>query len=64
MKKKSYKAIINIGTSKGNMVGIKFNKKYDDITFIDILKRVKRKFGKMGTSIHGWCDVTKSHPRP
>ncbi len=53
------KTIINIGTSLGNIVGIKIDKPFDDINYTDdIVPIIKKRFPNKGYSVHGWCDVT------
>ena len=51
------KTIVNIGTNKGNIVGIEFNKAFDDIVVREILDVVYEKFG-YEVRLQGWADVT------
>ena len=53
------KTTINIGTSRGNMVGIEIDKPFNEIRYADILKIVTEKFKDAnGARIDGWCDVS------
>lgn len=53
------KTIVNIGTDKKNIVGVIFEKPFQDITYQDIIKVVRDRLGTSGKyNIHGWCDVT------
>lgn len=45
---------INIGTNKGNIVGIEIDKEWKDITMKDIKLLAKEKFGEIPKVIHGW----------
>ena len=48
---------INIGTSKGNIVGHKIDKEFSDITHDDIRAIVEKK--RCGADIWGWCLTPK-----
>jgi hypothetical protein len=51
--------IINIGTDKENIVGVKVKKHFRDITYQDIKEIVIKELGTLdGNNIQGWCDVT------
>jgi len=47
-------ATINIGTSKGNIVRVKINKRFKDITTADIFEQVIKVYPD-GARINGWC---------
>lgn len=49
-------AEINIGTTKGNIVGVTFNKPFNEITFKDVMQVVYEKYGKAEkVQLIGWC---------
>lgn len=50
--------IINIGTKKKNVMGIRFFKVFNDISYEDVLSAVKDELGPGPHVIHGWADVT------
>lgn len=51
--------IINIGTTKGNIVGVKFQKKFNDITYHDVMVLVLDKYGDdEKVIIVGWCKIS------
>lgn len=55
---------INIGTNKKNIVGVEFNKKFEDITIQDIYDVCLKEFGNINKlMIIGWCDVTHDNPK-
>jgi hypothetical protein len=50
--------IINIGTSKKDIVNVKLDKEYNDICFKDIIDVVKKELGDIrGIKIFGWGEV-------
>ena len=52
-------AKINIGTTRGNIVGVEIDKPFKDITLKDIHAKVIEKFGTtQAICVHGWADVT------
>lgn len=55
------KTKINIGTSKGNIVGVEFDKPFSEINAQDIYVKAYKKFGK-NVFVEGWCDVTNLKP--
>jgi hypothetical protein len=60
------KTIINIGTNKKNITGVKIDKKFEDIQLDDIIDIVRERLGDMkGVNIIGWCDVphTRKHSK-
>ena len=50
---------INIGTNRGNIVGVMIDKPFKDIQTADIYEIAIAKFGTTTTfHVHGWADVT------
>lgn len=49
--------IVNISTNNKNLLGVKFNKRFEDITFQDIQDRANKIIGKK-VFVRGWADVT------
>lgn len=57
------KTIINIGTDRGNICGVEIDKAFKEITYQDISKVAKERFGdEKGFRIEGWC-VSKKHSK-
>ena len=46
---------INIGTNKGNLVGVEVDKDFNYITMADIIPLVTQKFGELPPLIYGWA---------
>lgn len=55
-------SIVNIGTSKGNIVGVEIPMSFKEISFSDIYDIAELQFEDMRmVSIQGWCDVTDEY---
>lgn len=53
------KTIVNIGTSRGNIRGVEFDKPFEEITGRDVLIAAMKKFPKaLRISIIGWVNMT------
>ena len=54
------KTIVNIGTNKGCIVGVEFDKPFWMLRYsFDILPKVQESFGKnTPVIVHGWANVT------
>lgn len=50
--------IINIGTNKGNLQGIEFDKPFEEITYEDVRAIVRRKIGEWA-KIDGWVNASE-----
>ena len=51
---------INIGTNKGNIVGVEIDKHFKEIGYQDVLKVAKKHFGEIEFKVYGWCFVNKN----
>lgn len=49
------KTVVNIGTSKGNVTGVMFEKAFEDIKFEDVSEVVRAKEGFENAIIQGWA---------
>lgn len=55
---------INIGTSKGNIVGVETNKPYKDLTYSDVCQLIPESYKKDGLiSVYGWCETSNKDIR-
>ena len=57
-------ATINIGTNKGNITQVRFNKPFKEITFTDIQKVVSERYGVGPIQIFGWAQVYPKRNKP
>jgi hypothetical protein len=52
--------LVNIGTNKKNIVNYKINKRFDKITYQDIVSIIGRLHPELNDyRIHGWAEVKK-----
>ena len=53
------KTVINIGTNRGNLVNVTFDKPFQEIKYDDVYDKAREKYPEGLILIHGWVDVTK-----
>jgi hypothetical protein len=52
------KTTINIGTNKGNIVGVTIDKPFNKITGTDVFAIARKHYPDGNIRVHGWCDIT------
>lgn len=52
------KTVINIGTNINSIVGVEFDKPFEDITYSDILEVVWKHCPGQKLRVQGWANVT------
>ena len=53
------KTVINIGTNRGNLVNVTFDKPFQEIRYHDVFDKAREKYPKGLLLIGGWVDVTQ-----
>ena len=52
--------LVNIGTSIGNITNVAFNKPFDEIHYLDVMKAAMNKFANKEFNLTGWCIAPKN----
>jgi hypothetical protein len=55
------KTTINIGTNRGNIVGVTMDKPFNKITIDDIYSIASVRYPTGNIRIHGWSDITTKY---